>query len=95
MQPQVLIQVGTRAKGGAAVGAGVGLLAAVGASVLGETGGDAETLAADPAAERPQTRMDPLVVLEMRQLAETLPTCGALEEGWRRVEKWTNIFNFS
>ena len=67
---------------------GVGLLAAVGAGVLCEAGSDAETLATDPAAERPQTSVDPLVVLQMGQLAEALPTGGALVEGWRRVEKW-------
>lgn len=83
----MLIQVGAGAKGGGAVGTGVGLLTAVGASVLGEAGCNAETLAADPAAERPQTRVDSLVVLEMRQLAETFPTRGALEDGRRTARK--------
>lgn len=69
------------------MGTGVGLLAAVGASVLREAGCNAETLAADPAAERPQTRMDSLVVLEVGQLAETFPARGALEDGRRTTGK--------
>lgn len=86
----MFIQVRAGAEGSGAVGAGVGLLAAVGASVLGETGGHAETLATNPAAERPHTTVDALVVLQMGQLPETLATCGALVEGMkknREVEK--------
>lgn len=58
--------------------AGIRLLSAVGARVLGEPGGDAEALAADPAAERSQAGVDALVVLEVGQLAETLAARGAL-----------------
>lgn len=89
MQPDVFIQVGARAEGSRAVGTGVGLLPTVGAGVLSEPGGHAETLAANPAAERPQAAVDALVVLQMGQLAEALATCGALVEGWRTMRKWT------
>lgn len=77
----MFIQVGTRAEGSGALGAGVGLLAAVGAGVLRETGGHAEALTANPAAERPDAAVDALVVLQVGELAETLATCGALVEG--------------
>lgn len=80
MQPDVFIQVGARAEGGGAVGTGVGLLPAVRAGVLSEPGGHAETLAANPAAERTQAAVDALVVLQVGQLAEALSTCGALVE---------------
>lgn len=87
MKSDVFIQVGTRAKGSGTVRARVRLLAAVGAGVLGETSGDAETLAANPAAERPHAAVDALVILQMGQLAEALTTCGALVEEQRRGEK--------
>lgn len=58
---------------------GVGLLATVGAGVLGETGSHAETLTANPAAERTQATVDPLMVLKVGQLAEALATFGALK----------------
>lgn len=61
------------------MGTGVGLLAAVGAGMLGETGSHAETLAANPAAERPQAAVDALMVLQMGQLAEAFATCVALK----------------
>lgn len=87
MQSDVFIQVGTRAKGSRTVMARIGLLAAVGAGVLGEASSDAETLAADPAAERPNAAVDTLVILQMGQLAEALTTRGALVEEQRRVQK--------
>lgn len=59
----MFIQVGTRAKSSRAVGTGVRLLTAVGAGVLGETCGYAESLATNPAAERSQAAVDSLVVL--------------------------------
>lgn len=59
----------------------IGLLAAVGPGVLGETGSDAETFATDPAAKRARTCVDSFVVLQMGQLTEALPTCGALKDG--------------
>ena len=62
------------------MGTGIGLLTTVGAGVLGETCSHAESLATKPAAERPQATVDPLVVPQMGQLAETLATCGALVE---------------
>lgn len=61
------------------MGTGVGLLSAVGASMLSEPGGHTETLATNPAAERSQAAVDAFVVLQMGQLAETLATCGALK----------------
>lgn len=64
------------------MGTGVGLLPTVGTGMLGEPGGHAEALAANPAAERPEAGMDALMVLQMGQLAEALATCGALVEGW-------------
>lgn len=70
------------------MGAGVGLLATVCTGMLGETGGHAETLATDPAAERPQATVDALMVPQMGQLAETLATCVALVEGQRRTGMW-------
>lgn len=79
MQPQVFVQVGAGAEGGGAVAAGVRLLSAVGARVLGEPGGDAEALAADPAAEGSQAGVDALVVLQVGQLAEALAARGALD----------------
>lgn len=85
VQTEVFIQVGARPEGGRAVVAGVRLLAAVGAGVLGEPGGHAEALAADPAAEGPLTAVDALVVLQVGQLTEALATCGALTGG--REEK--------
>lgn len=66
------------------MGTGIGLLPTVGAGMLGEPGGHAETLAANPAAERAQPAVDALMVLQMGQLAEALATCGALVEGWMR-----------
>lgn len=87
MKSDVFIQVGTRPKGSGTVRARVRLLAAVGAGVLGETSGDAETLAANPAAERPHAAVDALMILQMGQLAEALTTCGALVEEQRRGEK--------
>jgi len=83
VQPDVLVQVGARAEGGGAVGAGVRLLPAVGAGVLREPGGHAEALAANPAAERPEATVDALVVLQVGQLAEALATRGALVEAGR------------
>lgn len=71
------------------MGTGVGLLAAVGAGMLGETGSHAETLAANPAAERPQAAVDALMVLQMGQLAEAFATCVALVEGWWGMGKRT------
>lgn len=71
------------------MGTGVGLLPTVGAGMLSESGGHTETLAANPAAERPQAAVDALMVLQMGQLAEALATCGALVEGWRRMGEWT------
>lgn len=85
MQPQVFVQVGAGAEGGGTVAAGVRLLAAVRARVLGEPGGDAEALTANPAAEGSQAAVDALVVLEVGQLAEALATGGALEGGDRKV----------
>lgn len=79
MQPDVFIQVGARTECGWAVWTGVGLLATVCTGVLGESGGHAKALAANPAAEWPQAAVDALVVLQMGQLAETLATCGALK----------------
>lgn len=79
MQPDVFIQVGARAEGSRAVGARVGFLPTVGAGMLGKPGGHTETLAANPAAERPQAAVDALMVLQMRQLAETFATGGALK----------------
>lgn len=67
---------------------GVGLLPTVGAGVLGEPGGHAETLTANPAAERSQAAVYALVVLQMGQLAEAFATCDTLVAGWRRMGKW-------
>lgn len=61
------------------MGAGVGLLAAVGARVLREARRHAEALAADPAAERPQPGVDALVILQVGQLSEAFSTSGALK----------------
>lgn len=63
---------------------GVRLLSTVGAGVLGQTRSYAETLATDPAAERSQTAVDSLMVLQMGQLAEALSTGGALVEEHKR-----------
>lgn len=79
MKPDVFIQVGAGAEGSRAVGTRVWLLPAVGAGVLSEPGGHTETLATNPAAERPQAAVDALMVLQMGQLAEALATCGALK----------------
>lgn len=81
MKPDVFVQVGARAEGCGTVGAGVGLLPTMGAGMLSEPGGHAETLAANPAAERAQAAVDTLMVLQMGQLAKALSTGGALEEG--------------
>lgn len=83
VQADVLVQVGARAEGGGAVGAGVGLLPAVGAGVLREAGRHAEALAAHPAAEGSQAAVDALVVLQVGQLAETLVARGTLDR-WRK-----------
>lgn len=77
----MFIQVGARAEGSRAVGTGIRLLPTVGAGVFSKPGGHAETLATNPAAERPQATVDALVVLQMGQLAEALATCGTLLEG--------------
>lgn len=67
------------------MGTWVRLLPAVGASMLGEPGSHTKTLATNPAAERSHAAVDPLVVLQMGQLAKALATCGALEEGWMKI----------
>lgn len=85
----MFVQVGARAEGSRAVGTGVGLLSTVGAGMLRQPCGHAEALAANPAAEGSQATVDALVVLQMGQLAEALATCGALQEGWRRMGKLT------
>lgn len=64
--------------------AGVRLLAAVGACMLGEPGGYAEALATDPAAEWSQPAVDAFMILKVGQLAEAFATCGALDNGKHR-----------
>lgn len=87
MKPKVFVQVGARTEGGGAVRARVRLLAAVGAGVLGETRRHAEAFATDPAAKGPRPAVDSHVVLQMGQLAEALPTCGALLEDGEKPRK--------
>lgn len=79
MQLDVFLQIGASTKGSGTVWTWVRLLTTVCASVLRESGCHAETLAANPAAERTQAAVDALVVLQMGELAEALATSGALE----------------
>lgn len=60
--------------------AGVGRLSAVDAGVLSKTAGHTEGFTTHPAAEGPQAAVDTLMVLEVGQLAETLPTRRTLRE---------------
>lgn len=77
----VLSQVGEGAEGPVAHGAGEWFLAAVSAGVLGEPGGQDEALATDTADEGTLAAVQTLMVAQVRDLSEALPTLGTLRRG--------------
>lgn len=74
----MFLKVRARAESGGAVRAGKRAFATVNSGVLCESSGHTEALPTDPAHEGTLAAVDPLVILKVGKLPETLSTDGTL-----------------